>query len=80
MLLVIMTAIVSILLIVMFLYNRYKIIDATKPQDQQDKEIKLKKNYVNIGTYTTIALSVLSLGSAFYMYPNVKKLIACQEK
>lgn len=80
MLLVILTAIVTLLLLVIFLYNRYKIIDTTKTKEEQDKEINMKKTYVNIGSYAAIALSVLSFGSAFYMYPNVKKLISCQEK
>lgn len=80
MLLVILTAIVMLLLIVLFLYNKYKIIDTSKSQEQQEKEIKMKKTYISIGTYTTIVLSLLSFGSAFYMYPNVKKLITCQER
>lgn len=75
--LLVLSAIVTILLIMIVLYNKYKLIDATKSEEEKNKEIEAKKKYINIGSYTTIGLSMLTLGTAFYALPNVNKVLSC---
>ena len=75
--LLILSAVITILLIVITLYNKYKLIDASKPETEKQKEIDAKKKYVDIGTYVSIGLSMLMLGTTFYALPNVNKVLSC---
>lgn len=75
--LLVLSALVTILPVAVVLYNKYKAIDASKPEKQKNKEIDTKKKYINIGMFTSIGLSLLSLGTSFYALPNVDKVVSC---